>query len=57
MKTLQEYFASAVFLRKDKYCHLYWTSGQKKIKMKTDSLEKCSCFMQKKIQDGNEKWG
>ena len=40
MKTLQEYFASAVFLRKDKYCHLYWTSGQKKIKMKTDSLEK-----------------
>lgn len=57
MKALQEHFASAVFLRKDKYCHLYWTSGQKKIKMKTDSLEKCSCFMQKKIQEGKEKWG
>ena len=48
MKTLQEYFASAVFLRKDKYCHLYWTSGQKKIKMKTDSLEKMQLFYAEK---------
>lgn len=27
-------------------------ADKKKIKMKTDSLEKCSCFMQKKIQEG-----
>ena len=31
---------------------MYWTSGQKKAKIRTDFLEKCSCFMQKKIQEG-----
>lgn len=40
IKTLQEknYFCSVLY--KDKYCYMYWTSGQKKAKIRTDFLEK-----------------
>lgn len=51
MKALQETNFCSVF-HKDKYCFLYWTSGQKRTKMETDFLEKYSCFQHKKIQEG-----
>lgn len=40
IKTLQEknYFCSVLY--KDKYCYMYWTSGQKKAKIRTDFLRK-----------------